>query len=110
MFAGRALIAIAGDIAGAATALAGLLLVFLGAAANSFFGYEKTAQGSVRSKYKGRAWLAFAGFCASTLAAALAMYGHYSEGACAVGAAFALLIAAFVFSLIAALLIVLDIK
>jgi hypothetical protein len=57
-------------VSAAAAALAGLLLVFLGAISTTFDGYERQEQGAVRGRYQRRAWLAFVGFIFAILAAA----------------------------------------
>lgn len=54
------------------TALAGLILVFLGATLNAYDSYDADAQPVVKPKYKQRAILAFAGFLASLVSAVLA--------------------------------------
>jgi len=42
---------IAGDVASSSSAMAGLILVFIGATATSFDGYQKAQQGAVRGRY-----------------------------------------------------------
>ena len=54
---------LSGDIIGSGVALAGLILVFLGAISTSFNSYQKQEQNSVRGRYQKRAWFAFVGFC-----------------------------------------------
>jgi hypothetical protein len=75
---------IAGDVAAASSALAGLLLVFLGATQTAFEAYDKTAQKSVLSKYRRKAWLAFAGFVLSLIALSLSLLGKRFENDCLV--------------------------
>jgi uncharacterized membrane protein len=58
---------------GAATALAGLILVFLGAISASFASYHKQEQAAVRARFQTRAWIAFVGFTLALLSAALAL-------------------------------------
>jgi hypothetical protein len=57
------------------TALAGLILVFLGALLTSFDGYGAEGQSAVRRKYQHRAWLALSGFVAALISATLALAG-----------------------------------
>jgi hypothetical protein len=51
------------------TALAGLILVFLGASLASFDTYTPTEKGEVRSKYRRRGYTSLAGFGAALLTA-----------------------------------------
>lgn len=64
-------IEIAGDVASAASAVAGLTLVFIGAISSSFDSYQKTEQAAIRPRYQRRAWFAFAGFTLTLLATSL---------------------------------------
>jgi ABC-type Fe3+-siderophore transport system permease subunit len=103
-------LSIAGEIAGAATAMAGLILVFLGATATSFDSYQKQEQNSVRRRYQQRAWTAFAGFAFALAAAfsALLAKSITHEGWAVAG--FILLVVALVLVVVAALTTVLEIK
>jgi len=66
---------VAGDIAAAGTALAGLILVFMGAVSGGFGSYSATQQDSVRTKYRIKIWFSFLGFLASIASATLALIG-----------------------------------
>lgn len=103
-------VAIAGDIAGAATGLAGLILVFLGAISTGFSGYQKQEQTSVKGRYQRRAWLAFVGFALALLAVPLALVGKWHQHECAALASAALLSVALIWVLFAALSAVREIK
>jgi hypothetical protein len=94
---------VAGDVASAATALAGLILVFLGAIASSFASYQKQEQASVRSRFQLRAWLAFVGFVLALLSAALAVAGRWLALECAALLAIVLLFVALIWVAFAAL-------
>src|SRR5262245_22897973 len=63
---------VAGEVAGAAAALSGLLLVFVGAVSATFDSFQKQEQNTVRSRYQTRAWFAFIGFVLSLLSMLLA--------------------------------------
>jgi len=58
---------IAGDIAAAAAAFAGLILVFFGASISSFDSYDETARDAVRGIYRRRAWPGLAALLAALL-------------------------------------------
>jgi len=60
-----------------ATALAGLILVFLGSVLAAFESYEEVAKSAVRSKYRWRARLSLGGFLAALLAAGFAFGGGF---------------------------------
>ncbi len=60
---------LAGHVISAGTALAGLILVFLGSVFTAYDGFCKTEQTSVRSHYRVRACIAFLGFLAAVAAA-----------------------------------------
>ena len=55
------------------TALAGLILVFLGASLASFDAYTTTEKSAVRPKYRKRAYTSLAGFGAALLSALLSL-------------------------------------
>jgi hypothetical protein len=101
---------VAGDVTGAATALAGLILVFLGAISTSFDSYQKTEQSAVRGRYQRRAWFAFIGFSLAILAALLALLAQWFSQACLALTAVALLAVAMIWTILAALSSVREIK
>lgn len=69
------IIDLAGQLLGGATALSGLLLVFIGAVASGYDSYDAEHQPTVRDSYKRRARLALAGFFLALLAAVTALLG-----------------------------------
>ena len=93
----------------AATALAGLILVFLGNVASSFEGYPKEDQRVVRPKYRKRAWLAFGGFAGSLAAAGLAILHNFTDATWLPGVAVAVLVLSLVAVFFCALQSVVDI-
>jgi hypothetical protein len=101
---------IAGDISAAGAALAGLILVFIGAASTSFDSYERQEQHAVRLRYQTRAWIAFAGFAFALLSAPTALVAKWLSISGLSLAALVMLIAALLFALFAALLAVRDIR
>jgi hypothetical protein len=68
-------IEVGGDISAASAALAGLLLVFLGALAVAFEGFQPQERNPVRGRYQRRAWLAFVGFLFAIVATAAGIAG-----------------------------------
>ncbi len=63
---------LASQLLPAATALAGLILVFLGGVFNAYESYDTEQKSAVRAKYQLRGWLAFSGFVLALFAAAVA--------------------------------------
>jgi hypothetical protein len=66
---------ILGQLFAGGTALAGLVLVFMGSILTAYDSFDATAKRSVRAKYQKRAWIAFLGFIAALVAAAAGMVG-----------------------------------
>lgn len=66
---------ILGQLFAGGTALAGLVLVFLGGILTAYDSYETEGKSAVVATYKCRAWLAFAGFLFALLAAASGLIG-----------------------------------
>jgi hypothetical protein len=94
---------ITGDLASAATALAGLVLVFMGSAAASFDAYQRQEQQAVRARFQTKAWIAFVGFILAVASAIVALWAKWLAIQCLALLAFGLLLIAFIFVLFAAL-------
>lgn len=101
---------IAGEVAGSAATLAGLILVFLGAITSSFHSYEKTAQAAVRGRYQRRAWFSFGGFVLALVSASLALLGKWLGYELAAFSAALLLLAALILVLVSAIFSVMEIR
>jgi len=99
---------IASDVAGAAGALAGLILVFFGAALSSFDTYDETQKGAVRAAYRRRAWPAFAAFLSSMASCGLALHAQAFANADSASLAVMLLAAAGFGVFVSATLALLD--
>jgi hypothetical protein len=103
-------IEVAGDIASAASAVAGLTLVFIGAISSSFDSYQKAEQSTIRFRYQRRAWFAFVGFALALLATSLALISKLLNWECATIAALVILFAALIFVLFAGFFAVREIR
>lgn len=101
---------VAGDVATASIALAGLVLVFLGTISTSFDSYQKAEQNVVRGRYQRRAWFAFVGFALALISGALAIAGKWFGVQCAALAGTVILFVALAWVLVASLFVVMDIK
>jgi hypothetical protein len=91
------------------TSLAGLILVFLGAALAGYDSYDAVAQQAVRAKYKRRGRLALAGFILAMLSAVFALTANWLLLACLIPTSIACLVASFALVLLAAIQAVGDI-
>ena len=69
----------ASDIIGAGTALAGLILVFLGSVSNGFEAYATQERRSVVKKYQRRSWSAFIAFVLALGAAFLGLLSKWLQ-------------------------------
>src|SRR5258708_6743194 len=101
---------IAGDIVAAGTALAGLLLVFMGVVATSFQSYDAAGKAEVRGSFKWRALLGLFGFIPSLIAACFSLAGKWLDSPCLVVVSIMFLGLSFVVAPIAAIFTVLYIK
>ena len=101
---------IAGDVAAGATALAGLLLVYLGSLATGFGSYDTTQQHSVRASFQRRAWFGFIGLVFAIVAAALALLGKWINVDEMTSVAAVLLLFSFGWGIVTALLTVQEIS
>lgn len=70
---------VAGSLAAASAATAGLLLVFLGNTAAAYDGYTAEQQNSVKARYRQRACEILAGLVLSLVACGLAVLGQAVE-------------------------------
>lgn len=94
-------LAVSGEVAGAGTALAGLILIYIGSLATGYDSYQPQEQKSVKGRFQRRAWIAFAGFVLALLAAALAIIGKWISNGCAADVAAWALFAAFLWTVFA---------
>lgn len=83
---------IAGTIVGAATASAGLILVFIGATTTAFEGYHAQEKRSVRSRYQKRANFAFGSLLFSMFAVFSGLLADWMDANEAAVAAFIFLV------------------
>jgi len=101
---------VAGDVATSAVALAGLILVFLGSTVAGFETYQRQEKGSVLGRYQRRAWLSLVGFVFSLVSAAFGIVAKWLHNECAALAAMYTLFLAFALVLVAAVIVVRDIR
>ena len=60
------------------TALAGLVLVFLGGVLTAYETYDAEQKSTIRGRFKRRAWIAFSGFVAALTSASLSLLFHWN--------------------------------
>lgn len=75
-------ISASGEVVTAGTALAGLILIYIGSLVTAYGGYQPQEQRSVRFRFLARAWIAFVGFFLSLFAAALGVIGKWIASPC----------------------------
>jgi hypothetical protein len=103
-------ISFAGDVLAGSTALAGLILVYLGSLAAGYAAYDTTQQPAVRPSFQRRAWFGFVGLAVAILAAAFALTAKWAGVNWMASTAAILLLVAFVWGILTALLTVLEIR
>jgi|GEM_PF-1343813 len=103
-------ISVAGDVAAASVALAGLILVFLGSISTAYDAYTKQEQPAVRSKYQRRAWFALIGFVLALSASFFAILGKWHGVHSAAQVSIWLLFVALVWVLLVAVIAVIEIR
>ena len=101
---------LAGDVIAAGAALAGLILVYLGAVATEYASFERTAQDAVRPTFMRRAWFAAAGVMLSIAASGIAVLGKWLGQVSLVGGSVVLLALALIWSAIIAILLAVEVK
>jgi tellurite resistance protein TehA-like permease len=102
---------VSGDLIAAATTLAGLVLVFIGATSTGYEGYPAEMRDrALRKRFRRRAWFGFTGFALSVVAAFLALVGKWFHQEWSAFAAVALFIIALIWVIVAAYLSVRDIR
>ena len=103
-------ISVVSEVVGAATALAGLILVYLGSLVASFASFAPQEKRSVRAKHQRRAWLAFAARLLSLLAALLGVLAKWLPCEWVADTAVILLFVSFVGASLTALITVLELN
>ena len=98
-----------GDIIAAGTALAGLILVYLGAVANEYGRFPTTDQRAVRDIFIRRAWFATFGIIFAISASGIALGGKFLASSFWVGLSAFLLVLALIWSVVIAVMITSDI-
>jgi hypothetical protein len=101
---------VVGDVVGAATALAGLILVYLGSIAASFGSFTVEQRDAVLRPHQWRAWAAFSGFVVALLAAVCAIIAHWTKCEGLANFAVIALFLAFVGGIASAFLTVMEIR
>ena len=106
---GRA-IEVAGDVAAAGSALAGLILVYLGTVLASYASFDARAQPVVRARHRTRAWFAFGGLAICLLSVGLALFAKWLDVNCMAISALLILALGLAWVLATAVLTILEIR
>jgi hypothetical protein len=104
-------ISVSGEVVTAGTALAGLILIYIGSLATAFEARQPGGErNSVRLAFLGKAWIAFVGLFLALLAAGLSIFGKWTTAACPANVAVWVLFAAFGWAVFATIQIIRGIK
>lgn len=103
-------ISIAGESVASATALAGLILVYLGSLVASYEGFQPQERRAVKSGFQRRAWVAFVGLIISLFAALLGVLGKWLPNECVADVSTVMLLLAFIWGGGIALITTMEIK
>ena len=98
------------DVAAAGSALAGLLLVYIGGVSSAFGSFRSEDQSTVIGAFLRRAWLGFGGFILALTSSASALSAKWLQSVCLEHSSLILIFMAFVAAAATALWTVLDIK
>ncbi len=87
--------AVSSEVVGSGTALAGLILIYIGLQVSSYGSHEPQELKAVRGKFQRRAWFAFVGFLLAILSAVLGVLGKWLGSPCTGNASVIVLLVAF---------------
>jgi len=92
-------IELANDVLTGATALGGLILVYLGSVVSAFGACDAQQKRSVVAAFRKRAWFAFVGFAVAILSALCALAGKWLHVECVAGLSIVLLFISLVLAI-----------
>jgi hypothetical protein len=98
-----------GDIIAAGTALAGLIVIYLGTVISEYGSFSTEAQSAVRGKFLPRAWFCLLGIVFAIATSGVAILRKWLGSGSLVGAAAILLSLALLWSVIVAILLAVEI-
>jgi len=101
---------VSGEVVTAGTALAGLILIYIGSLVTAFGSYEPTEQKTVRFKFFARAWMSFVGFFLALFSSGLAILGKWLPSPSTSNVAVWFLLAAFGWATFAVIQAIREIK
>ena len=101
---------VSSEVVGSGTALAGLVLIYIGVLVSSYGSYQPQEQKAVRGKFQTRAWIAFVGFSLAILSAVLGVLGKWLGSACTGNASVIVLLVAFGWTVFATILTIREIS
>ena len=101
---------IGGDVVAAGGAIAGLMLVYMGALSSGFSTYDAKEKAAVRKSFRRRAWFAFAGLVLNSLAIPFGLGAKAFENCWALAASLGFLVIGLGWLIVVAVLTVREIK
>ncbi len=100
---------IGGDVVAAGSAVAGLMLVYIGALSTSYGTYDAKERSSVRGSFQRRAWFAFFGLLLNALSIPFGLAAKGLDSFCALYIGLGLLVFGIAWLAVVAVLSVLEI-
>ena len=101
---------IGGDVVAAGSAIAGLMLVYIGALSSSYGTFDAREKPAVRASFQRRAWFAFVGLLLNALSIPFGLAAKGLDNSCALFASLGMLVLGVVWLVVVATLSVLEIK
>jgi hypothetical protein len=103
-------IEVSGDVAAAGSALAGLILVYLGAVVASFATFAPAEKRAVAGHHQGRAWFALVGLVLCLASVGLSLFAKWLDIPCMAVTGLSVLVLGLVWVIATAVLAVREIK
>ena len=103
-------VAASGEVVTVGTALAGLILIYIGGLVTALSEYQEYEHKAVRVRFIRRAWIAFVGFALALVAGALGVMGKWLTNPTLGNASVWVLLAGFVYAVIATIQAIREIK
>lgn len=103
-------LAVSGEVVSASTALAGLILVYIGTLVGGYSAFQPQEQRTVRARYVARAWIAFVGMALALATAALGVVGKWIANLCIANLAVVFLLTALAWGGLTAILTIREMK
>lgn len=99
-----------GDVVAAGSAIAGLMLVYMGSLSAGYSTYDPREKGAVRSSYQRRIWFAFTGLVLNALSIPFGLAAKALDNLCVLYAGLAFLVVGIVWLVVVAALTAREVR